>query len=274
MLRAKDGNFYGTTVRGGTNGGFGTIFRMATDGILTTLFSFNGTNGSEPMSALIAALDGGLYGTTLTGGLGFDGSFHTGYGTVFKLTFAGELITLHRFAGDPDDGARPAFGGLTSGTDGNFYDTTDGGGVNASGTIFRITPDGSFKLLYSFSRPDFSTWTNLDGCLPSAGLILAVDGNFYGVTTGGGLFGRGAIFRLIISADPPVIEIGQQSGNLLRLAWNAVVGRQYQLQCIASVDSTNWEDSGLPITATNAVATASVAIGPERQWFYRVVVLP
>jgi uncharacterized repeat protein (TIGR03803 family) len=274
LLRATDGNFYGTTVEDGTNGGLGTLFRISPGGELTSLVSFNGTNGARPMSALLQDVDGNIYGTTSTGGFGFSISPPTGNGTVFKVTPQGELSTLHQFAGYPDDGAHPAFGGLTRGTDGNFYGTTEAGGANASGTTFRMTPDGTLSVLYSFSRPDYDTGTNLDGYSPSAGLIQATDGNLYGVTMEGGLFARGTIFRLTINADPPVIQIGPQSGGLLRLTWNTITDREYQLQSIASVDSTNWTNSGLSITATNTITTASVSIGPERQWFYRVVLLP
>jgi len=129
-------------------------------------------------------------------------------------------------------------------------------------------------VLYSFSRADYDTGTNLDGCSPVAGLTQATDGNFYGVTMDGGIFGRGAIFRLTITTDPPTITVGHQPGGRLELAWNAVAGREYQLQSNAGFDPANWVNRGLPIPATNAIATAIVSIGSEGQQFYRVVQLP
>src|SRR5262249_55117794 len=86
LVRAPDGNYYGTTENGGQSQ-FGTVFRIAEDGTYTTLFSFNGANGATPMGRLAAVQNGTLYGTTLNGGASFhgrDGSGNaTGYGTVF-----------------------------------------------------------------------------------------------------------------------------------------------------------------------------------------------
>jgi uncharacterized repeat protein (TIGR03803 family) len=130
------------------------------------------------------------------------------------------------------------------------------------------------SVLYSFSRPDSNAQTNLDGYSPAAGLIQATDGSFYGVTMNGGLFGTGAIFRLTIQADAPVITVVRQSGGKLELAWNAVAGREYELQSNASFAPANWVMSGPTISATNTVATAIVSIGAEEQQFYRVVQLP
>jgi len=97
VLRGRDGNFYGTTVAGGTNGGFGTVFRMGPDGTITSLFSFNGTNGASPTGALLQDLDGTIYGTTFAGGSNFAGSVSSGNGSIFKVTANGELTTLHFF---------------------------------------------------------------------------------------------------------------------------------------------------------------------------------
>jgi len=70
LAEGKDGNFYGTTSSGGTNGDYGTVFRMRPGGVLTTLLSFNGTNGSAPAARLLQGSDGHFYGTTAVGGLG------------------------------------------------------------------------------------------------------------------------------------------------------------------------------------------------------------
>jgi uncharacterized repeat protein (TIGR03803 family) len=79
LLQASDGNFYGTTYFGtqGYGTGYGTVFKLTPGGTLTTLVSFNGTNGSHPWAGLVQGKDGHLYGTTDAGGNGF--------GTVFRI---------------------------------------------------------------------------------------------------------------------------------------------------------------------------------------------
>ena len=111
----------------------------------TVLQSFNGTNGSVPLSTLVQATDGNLYGTTYSGGV-------SGNGTVFKITPTGTLTTLYRFCSRSDcaDGAYPT-AALVQAANGNFYATTDGGGANCDGSLFKIDPSGSLTTLYSFS---------------------------------------------------------------------------------------------------------------------------
>jgi len=95
LLLGSDGNFYGTTEYGGA-GGYGTVFKMTPNGILTTLVEFtgNGTSnkGSYPYGALVQVSDGSFYGTASRGGA-------SNYGTVFKMTSTGVLTTLVEFTG-------------------------------------------------------------------------------------------------------------------------------------------------------------------------------
>jgi uncharacterized repeat protein (TIGR03803 family) len=83
----------------------------------TTLVSFDGTDGSGPYSGLVQGTDGNFHATTFYGGA-------RNHGTVFKITPAGTLTTLHNI--DPN-GAGP--NGLIQATDGNFYGTTRGAGT-------------------------------------------------------------------------------------------------------------------------------------------------
>ena len=92
LVQGSDGSFYGTTSSGGTGTSFnGTVFKMTTAGVLTTLVEFTGngaTNkGSNPYAALVRGSDGFFYGTTIGGGA-------LSIGTVFKMTATGELTTL------------------------------------------------------------------------------------------------------------------------------------------------------------------------------------
>jgi uncharacterized repeat protein (TIGR03803 family) len=161
LTLGSDGNFYGTTALGGSNNA-GTVFKMTTNGALTTLVSFSTTNGSSPSSRLTLGNDGNFYGTTDEGG-------SSDYGTVFQVTTNGTLTTLVSFA--YTNGAYPYSSGLTQGGDGNFYGTTYGGGKSYDGTVFRVTTDGTLTTLVSFA------YTN--GAYPCAGLTLGNDGNFY-----------------------------------------------------------------------------------------------
>jgi uncharacterized repeat protein (TIGR03803 family) len=186
LVRATNGNFYGTTSGGGANGN-GTVFEITLGGTLTTLHSFVRTDGANPGAALIQATNGNFYGTAEFGGA-------HGEGTVFEVTAGGALTTLYSFCAQPGctDGANPD-AGLVQATNGNFYGTTHSGGANgASGTVFRITPQGALTTLYSFCAQ-----TNcVDGLNPSAGLVQAINGNFYGTTLAGGANGEGVVFEI------------------------------------------------------------------------------
>jgi uncharacterized repeat protein (TIGR03803 family) len=163
---------------------------------LTTLHSFDVTDGANPYAGLIQATDGNLYGTTWVGGAGANG------GTVFKITPSGTLTVLYSFCSQTSctDGMAP-YAGLVQATDGNFYGTTTYGGANGDGTVFRITPSGTLTTLYSFCSQSNCT----DGRGPEASLIHADDGNLYGTTTGGGtnttdcgVLGCGTVFKITL----------------------------------------------------------------------------
>src|SRR5262249_39296193 len=143
---------------------------------LTTLHAFaGGSDGANPYTGVIQGMDSNFYGTTYYGGT-------SGFGTVFQITPAGVEAVLYSFSGYPSDGAYP--NGLLQGTDGNFYCTTDKGGANNYGTVFRLTPASSppwpETVLYSFQ----GGW---DGRNPVAGLLQGTDGNFYSTTFYGGM---------------------------------------------------------------------------------------
>jgi uncharacterized repeat protein (TIGR03803 family) len=174
--------------------GCGAILLLAATAValpaqtFTTLHSFNGTDGYEPEGRMIQATNGNFYGTTYQ-----DGAI--GYGTVFKITPNGTLTTIYNFCSQPScaDGATPV-AGLVLATNGNFYGTTfGGGGANAEGTVFKITPSGTLTTLHSFC-PQGPPCT--DGANPLAGLIQATNGNFYGTTEVGGASGFGTVFKI------------------------------------------------------------------------------
>ena len=195
LLRGADGNFYGTTESGGA-GGAGTIFQITSAGVLTTLHSFIGEDGSNPEAALIQGTDGNFYGTTYYGGA-------NNTGTAFRCTPAGVFTVLHSFGrlvttfdsfvGTNSDGAYPETA-LVQAADGNFYGTTLTGGANDAGTVYQVTPAGAFTPLVSLAASDED---NADDqrVIPSA-LTLGPDGNLYGTTYYGGTSDDGTVFQV------------------------------------------------------------------------------
>src|ERR1700722_10829429 len=145
LILATDGNFYGTTVAGGTIGA-GTVFKITPAGKLITLYNFCSQSGCvdglNPDAPVFQGTDGNFYGTTKLGGKHGCGGCH-GAGTAFKITPAGKLTTIYNFCAQSncDDGANPTTG-LVQGTDGNFYGTTLDGGTKGAGTVFKMTPKG------------------------------------------------------------------------------------------------------------------------------------
>ena len=137
----------------------------------------DGTDGSDPNAALVQGTDGNLYGVTTVGGS--SSTCNSGCGTIFKITPAGKLTTLHSFCVQKDcpDGAAPQ-AGLVQATDGDFYGTTEG---SNAGTVFKITASGKVSTLHRFSIKE-----SAEGYDPRAGLVQATDGNFYGTTLEGG----------------------------------------------------------------------------------------
>lgn len=138
LVLAPDGNFYGTTAGGGTNGNWGTVFRVTPAGVVTSLLSFNGTNGNDVESSLTLASDGTLWGTTRYGGATFDGTYGSGNGTIFQITTNGILTTLISFS--PETGTQPFNATLVEGSNHIIYGTTSSGGMFGAGTVFRIVP--------------------------------------------------------------------------------------------------------------------------------------
>jgi uncharacterized repeat protein (TIGR03803 family) len=194
LVLGTDSNFYGTTSFGGGDGppaspGAGTVFKITSKGVLTTLYNFCAlsrcADGEYPEGGLVQATDGNFYGTTYSGGA-------LRFGSVFKITAAGKLTTIYSFCVQTgcSDGAGPE-SSLIQATDGILYGTTSIGG-NGYGTVFKITPEGALTTLYKFC----SQANCADGEQPAAGLIQASDGNLYGTTHGGGAFGGGTVFKI------------------------------------------------------------------------------
>jgi uncharacterized repeat protein (TIGR03803 family) len=186
-IQASDGNFYGTTLQGSNNAG--TIYRYSpSSGTFTTIFTFNAdqSQGVQILDPLIEGADGNLYGTANLGGT-------NNCGTIFELSISGQLIQIYSFPCGAG-GYAPA-GPLIQASDGNFYGTTEGGGVTNTrcsggcGTVFKMSA-GVVSILYSFAG------SPQDGMYPIAGLVEGTDGSLYGSTAEGGTLRLGTLFQI------------------------------------------------------------------------------
>ena len=181
LIAGSDGNFYGTTFKGGKN--YGTVFKATPTGTVTSLHIFDGTNGATSYNIMQGA-DGNLYGTCYVGG-------PANYGCVYKLTTSGDYTVLHMFKGT--DGATPV-AGVVQGKDGYLYGATKFGGAANRGAIYRLKPDGTnFQLLWSRSG------NLLEGmyCLQTP--VFGLDGVLYGNTYQGGTKNSGVFYSLDVT---------------------------------------------------------------------------
>ena len=179
LVQYTNGDLYGSTGSGGSLGG-GTVFKITTNGSLTTLFNFDPNNGgSYPGGGLVLADDGNFYGTT-------SNDPTNGVGTVFRMTPAGDLTNLVYFDNDTT-GGNPV-GQLVKGVNGNFYCTASVGGTSFNGSILMVTTNGTVTTLANF---DGSNGSN-----PTTTLVQDTNGNFYGTTFAGGSFNKGTAFKM------------------------------------------------------------------------------
>ncbi len=196
LVQGTDGDLYGTTQGGGAYNS-GTVFKITTGGELKPIYSFcpspqTGCPDGEDASGLVQATNGDFYGTTQGGGA-------NGGGTVFRITARGKLTTLYNFCSQTNcvDGKGPGPNELVQAANGDFYGITGGGGDNAVGTVFKITPGGTLTTLYSFCSQSGCA----DGSGPVGGLVQATNGDLYGTTWMGGASNWGTVSK--ITPTPP-----------------------------------------------------------------------
>jgi uncharacterized repeat protein (TIGR03803 family) len=198
LVEDAGGNLYGTTVGGGTYG-TGTVYQLSppakgsTTWSKTVLYNFQpwGITGHTPSSELAIDSSGDLYGVTWSGG---DGRCHCGvlYELVPPAT-AGAPWThfvRHAFTNSGNDGRLPNSPVVFSSS--TIYGVTQQGGLNDSGIIYQFTPGkngGTYSVLYSFGA-------NNDASSPNGPLLMDSAGSLYGVTSLGGAFNVGAVYKL------------------------------------------------------------------------------
>lgn len=179
LVSDQQGNLFGTTLSSNVIGeAYGTVFKLGTDGALSTLAVLNEGAGAWPYGKLTIDSAGNLFGTTY-----FLGQYNGG--TVFRISPDGAFTVLHAFENDVEP-SRP-IGGLYLDNQGNLFGTTT---YLASGGfgIFKIASDGGFSSLGNFG-PD-------TGCFPNGELIGDAAGNLFGTTTQCGPSNHGTVFKL------------------------------------------------------------------------------
>jgi uncharacterized repeat protein (TIGR03803 family) len=190
LVTDSHGILAGTTFFGG-GGGYGTVFKITTDGAESVIYAFctkqNSqlcTDGQSPSTTLLLDKSGNIYGTTYAGGP-YD------MGTVFRIDANGVEKILHNFSGGLTDGSYPV-GGLILDNDGSLYGTAGGGGAHYCGVVFKIDSSGTETILHNFAD------NHIDGIAPYGTLVVDSTGNLFGVTGGGGSNNyAGTVFELI-----------------------------------------------------------------------------
>jgi uncharacterized repeat protein (TIGR03803 family) len=241
-MQGKQGDLYGTTFNGGTDGG--TIFRMSLSGDLTTIASLDYTNGWQLYNTdLTMGKDGNLYGVAASGGLTTDyAGYVGGDGTIFRVTTNGLLTTLVYFG--RTNGAY-AYAQLAQGRDGNFYGGTDDGGAHYGGTFFRMSPGGNLTTLVDL--------TIMQGRDPNGPFIEAADGSFYGSTFGGGPsssnapYGSGTVFKLTTNGVLTTIA-----------AFDGTTGRPYNM--ILAEDGSFYGTTLYPATVFKVTPAGALSV--------------
>jgi uncharacterized repeat protein (TIGR03803 family) len=182
LIMDANGNLYGTTQTGGPNN-CGTIFELANgSSTITRLAYFTGSSGigSWPIGGIVMDSSGNIYGTTFLGG-------PTNQGTLWKLASGSSTITtLASFTGT--NGASPQYTNLFLDSSGNLYGTTNGGGTNNDGTVFK----------YAIGSSTFTTLASFNGTNGSSpeGVVMDASGNLFGVTANGGANNQGTVFAI------------------------------------------------------------------------------
>jgi len=207
VIRDSAGNLYGTTSFGGT-ADLGVAFKLDTSGNETVLHTFTrGSEGNQPdVAGVIRDALGNLYGTTVFGGTG-------GQGTVYKLDLSGDVTVLYAFPGERD-GQHVYNNGVTFGWDGQLYGVTFYGGKKGAGVVYGLDGQGNETVLSSF---DISTANGF--CCATGGVIRDSAGNLYGTTFVGQAdvyYGYGVVYKVDTAGRATVLHNftnGADGGN-------------------------------------------------------------
>jgi uncharacterized repeat protein (TIGR03803 family) len=185
----KGGDLYGTTIAGGDYQGNGTVYKLSpgqNGWVETVLRTSMQSLAAAPLGAVSIDRLGNLYSTFSRGGQ------NPGVGGVFRLGIPGGATA---FSFNGSDGNMPVAGVLLDSKQPTLYGTTEIGGVNDAGTVFKMVAPANESVLYSFcSQPSCA-----DGSRPLASVIEDEAGNLYGTTRQGGVYNQGVAFEIVQS---------------------------------------------------------------------------
>jgi uncharacterized repeat protein (TIGR03803 family) len=272
LILGTDGNFYGTTLAGGSGGqdeGEGTVFKMTPAGAVTILHSFvgsdgAGSDGSYPKGALVEASDGNLYGTCYSGGA-------NGTGTAFRISMKGVFTKIYDFPAEVAPGSIGNFprAGFIQASDGNLYGTAWEGGPFNDGTIYQLTLSGAGKLEASFDGTTGST--------PLGAAAQGSDGRLYatlqydGGENSNDVQDQGSISVLNLGLKPPKPQIRLFSpasgvvGAKITLMGSAYIGtKAVKFKSTSAdfvVDASGYITATVPTGATSGMISVTNAGG-------------
>jgi uncharacterized repeat protein (TIGR03803 family) len=249
LVEDGSGNLFGTTSGGGPSGK-GTVFEMLKgSGTITTLATFNGSNGQFPYGTLVLDSSGNLFGTTsqLANASG---------GSVFEVVNGSSTITtLATF--DGTDRAHP-YGSLLLDASGNLFGTTNDGGASGAGTVFEVAKNsGAITTLGSFNN------LLTIGQNPQGGLVLDSGGNLFGSTVNGGVFRYGTVFE-VQGATEPVATITTptlENGTVNQAGYNQTISVAGGIGPYTFATSSGSLPSGLTLSASGVLSGTPTAEG-------------
>ncbi len=268
LIQSTDGILYGCTYRGSStpispsNPGYGTIYKVTTNGsdyLVLHSFDFAAGDAAWPTS-LIEGSDGGLYGITYPLAIAGGTSNTNIEGVVFTVKEDGsDYRILHSFFAGfgtvTNNGTMPT--SLVEDATGALYGTTDAGGSNRLGAVFRLHKDGSgYDSLVSFAQA---------GPKGPCGLTCGSDGAFYGVTVSGGEMDSGTVFRFLPPELPQMLGVAPAPKPSVSFA--GAPGIQYEL--LRSGDLRSWSVLATLTMPAAGVCSYEDISAPNSGAFYR-----
>jgi uncharacterized repeat protein (TIGR03803 family) len=241
LIADANGDLFGTTLEGGADND-GTLFEIAKTAVgyastPTTLVSFNGADGDEPVDGLIADANGDLFGTTPFGGAG-------NFGTVFEIAkvgagYASTPITLVSF--DGADGEAP-FSNLIADADGDLFGTT-AGGAQSDATVFEIEKTAAG---YASAPTTLVSFNIADGVDPG-GLIADANGDLFATTLEGGADNDGTVFEVTDSGfqtSPPTDILWQNASTGQASIWETNGNSLIGVEPVSPSTGPTWTEIG------------------------------